>query len=217
MNRFLPIAVATALILVAGLLHGLWTDRWSLSDEPAASAALLETMPLEKVGSWTMAKLDPLPPQDLAIGEIKGYLNRSAVDKHTGEAVTLLMVCGRPGPIAVHTPDVCFGGAGYDLLDQSKKTIKIGGSRTIECWVGQFRKSGTLPSFVEIYWTWSSDGRWLAPDEPRMTFAGERRLFKLYAIRSLARGDLRRELNPIEDFLSALVPELDRRLFPPVQ
>jgi Protein of unknown function (DUF3485) len=212
MIRRFPVAVATGLIVLTGWVHGLWTDRWSLSNEPAISAARLDTVPLE-VGTWRMRPLPPLSPQDLAIGEIKGYLSRAAEDQRTRETVELLIVCGRPGPISVHTPDICFGGAGYELLEQSKKPVSQGLKAPAEFWVGQFRKKGTPPTFVEIYWTWSSNGAWLAPDDPRLRFAGQPRLYKLYIIRSLAGPGREGNSSPVKELVTALMPELDKRLF----
>src|SRR5262249_13107173 len=45
MKRYLPLTAA-ALVLFSGVVHGLWTDRWAISDEPGASAAKLDDVPM---------------------------------------------------------------------------------------------------------------------------------------------------------------------------
>ena len=47
MIRLFPLSLAAGSVLVIGLVHGLATDRWSLSDEPATSAARLNDIPLD--------------------------------------------------------------------------------------------------------------------------------------------------------------------------
>ena len=45
MSRLLPFLVGVALLLGAGIVHGLWTDRWRPSQELADAAAALSQLP----------------------------------------------------------------------------------------------------------------------------------------------------------------------------
>jgi hypothetical protein len=220
MLRLFPVAVATLLIIAGGWVHGLWTYRWDASNQGAVFKEKLENVAL-RLGDWEMTPLPDLTEEDLSIGGIEGFVDRKAVNKKTGESLTWLIVSGRPGKIAVHTPDVCFRGAGYDLHGEpTRESISIGESKPpVDCWVGQFRKSGATPApLLEIYWSWSSDGIWEASTNPRWHFAGKPNLYKLYVIRSIVGQKVEGEPNSVRDFLAVLMPELDRCLFStPVQ
>src|ERR1051326_387735 len=114
MSRTLSLLGAIAIILSSGVAAGLMTDRWGTSREPAASAEKVKLVP-KVIGDWEGVDGKELPAQDLAIGKIEGYLTRNYVNRNTGASVQVLLLCGRPGPIGVHTPDVCFVGAGHEL------------------------------------------------------------------------------------------------------
>src|SRR3954451_18636542 len=113
MPRTLPIATALALVIAAGIVHGRWTLRWSKSHAVEAAVARLEGVPTA-VGDWNGQEL-ALDPRQLTMAEIAGHVTRRYVNRRSGAAVTVLLVCGRPGPISVHTPDICYAGAGYEL------------------------------------------------------------------------------------------------------
>ena len=51
MPRHLPVAAAVTVLLFSGLVHGLWTDRWSEPGDLLAAAARLPRLPL-KLGEW---------------------------------------------------------------------------------------------------------------------------------------------------------------------
>src|SRR5947209_377457 len=126
MFRSLYIVAAVSLVLGTGLAHGLWTNRWLNSDEPGVSAARFNSLPLD-IGDWhgTESKMDP---GSLAIGQIANYKSRSYVNLQTRAEFSVLVVCGRPGPISAHTPEVCFPGAGYQMVgDPVAVSLPLGG------------------------------------------------------------------------------------------
>ena len=90
MFRLLPALVAVALIVGSGIVHALWTDRWSLSNEPKASAERLDQV-AHVLGDWQGTDGPPVDTQDMAIGEIAGFLSRNYVNRQSGASVGLLM------------------------------------------------------------------------------------------------------------------------------
>ena len=116
MLRMLPALCALALLIASGAVHRWWAGSWSTSEEPAASAARLEDVP-RTIADWD-GQSQEINPRELEIAEVAGHLLRHYVRQGTHEAVTVLIVCGRPGPISVHTPDVCFSGQGFEMVGE---------------------------------------------------------------------------------------------------
>jgi Protein of unknown function (DUF3485) len=211
MGRILAVSLALAAILASGIVQGVWTDRWGVSNEPAASAARLAQVPTA-IGSWIGEEQTPLSNRDLAIGEISGFLTRTY---SSGQAkLSVLILCGRPGPISVHTPDVCFVGSGQDLVSKKTQAFTIDDGPPQEFTIGNFRTSeadGT--SHSRAFWAWSANGDWSSPRYPRFAFAGKNALYKLYIVRSMARADEPIAEDPVLDFLKVFVPQLRKTLF----
>lgn len=199
-------ALAVVLVIVHGLVHGWWTDRWSTSTELQARVARLEFVP-ETLGEWE-SKPHQLDAKRLEIGEIKGYLLRRYVHRQRKTAVWLLIVCGHPRSITVHTPDVCYRGAGYELVGPEQKRTIDAKDVTGEFWFGSFRRAEEATANLHIWWSWNEGNGWRAPAYPRFTFGGVKALYKLYVIREGvgAKG-------PEEEFLQTLLPPLERALF----
>lgn len=178
MNRILITLLAASLILGAGLLHGKIIDRWGDSHEMNDAVARLQNLPAS-FGEWTSQAYE-LNPRHLQVAEIKGYVTRQYVHKRSGERISILLICGRPGPISVHTPDVCYQGAGYKMGTKVKQMQKDPGtSQVSEFWAARFTKE-PQPAPLNILWTWSDGGRWIAPDNPRLQFYRSKVLFKMY-------------------------------------
>jgi hypothetical protein len=213
MVRTFPWLLAFSLVIAAGVAQGLRTDRWSLSSEPAASAAKLDGLPL-RLGDWegTDEKMDATA-KDLA--EIADYKQRTYRNK-AGKSVKILIMCGRPGPIAVHTPDVCLGGAGYKVIGERTQTLKLAGNLPqAEFRTAQFvRSGGPEEQRLQILWAWSTDGTWSAPDDPRWKFAPSSALFKLYVICEPVRSDELPDAAPSLSLVRLLLTDLHTRLAP---
>lgn len=215
MSRTLPIVVALALVIATGLVHGQWTRRWTTSRAIDTAVARLPNVSLT-LGEWRGEPLE-LSHAQLTMAEIDGYIARRYTDRR-GTTVMVLLVCGRPGPISVHTPDICYAGAGYEPMETPTAwTLPVGLSgRAAGFRHAIFAKSNAVtPVYLQILWSWSSSGIWEAPDNPRLSFAARPALYKLYVIRETATAttDARRADDPSRTFLAPLLSELDRVLF----
>ena len=213
--RTLPILTALAVVIPCGVVHGLWTDRWVVSAEPGASAAKLSRLPLT-VGEWE-GEAVAVDAGGRGAAGVAGHLARRYRNRVTGGVVSVLLVCGRPGPVSVHTPDVCYGGAGYDLADPPTRFAAPPGSaaRPAEFWVADFHQVGSaVPARLRIFWAWSAAGAWQAPDNPRLAFARFPALYKLYVLREVTAAGERPEDDACAAFLRPLLSELDQCLFP---
>src|SRR4029453_11021427 len=115
-----PVLLSLTLVVALGVGYGLATDRWGASDELSRALVGLGRVPAtfgDGVGEDV-----PFEAEDMARVGIKGCVFRRYQNVRTGEVVSFLLVCGRGGPISVHTPDVCYAGAGYrQVVDERKK------------------------------------------------------------------------------------------------
>jgi EpsI family protein len=216
-TRFLLILVAGAFLVGDGYVYGLWTGRWHDTQELTTAAARLDRLPqtVGKDGEWqgTSLQLDPAVVEQ---AEFAGYILRRYENRRTGAAVTLLVACGRRGPLSVHTPEVCYRGAGFRMLegDTARQALDLGsGSTPAEVWKGTFaRERDTGPERLRVVWSWYDKGAWTAPENPRWTFAGQAMLYKLYVTQEYMPRDPAADGKDSLDFLQAFLPKFDRWL-----
>jgi hypothetical protein len=213
--RHLAIPAASLLLIVTtGLAHGLWSSRWSQSPELLEAVERVDRVPAS-FGGWE-GKEQALSQAMLKLAEIDGHVCRRYQDAEGNEFLVLL-VCGRPGPISLHTPDVCYEGAGYRaqadpaalvLEDEGKGRPAVFQSARF---VGQ---GSVLGNVLDICWSWNDGRGWEAPPVPRVHFGASPYLYKLYVIRA-ARPSDGAEVAPGRDaFLRRLLAELDDKLAP---
>jgi hypothetical protein len=186
MYRWLMVVMASAIVGAAGYVHGLRTDRWGESNELTQAVARIQSIPAQ-FGDWE-SQPNELDPRQLQIGEIAGYASRVFENRQTKERVSILLICGRPGPISVHTPDICYRGLGYSMGQRTLQTLNEGKPvHPPEFWLARFNKESAAP--LNIAWAWNNGSRWLAPEHPRLSFYQSKYLYKLYVIRSVKSGE----------------------------
>jgi len=212
MLRIIAPLVAVSAVVASGAVHGIWTDRWAIAEEPATWAAKLDLVPAV-VGDWEgrVIKVNRIES-----GGVSGSLHSVYQNRRTGREVTVFLVCGRPGPISIHTPDVCYGAVGYEVVSRQPFAAPVGADAPAEFWTAQFRKNqSTDQSLLRIFWSWSGNGEWKAPRdrEPRYAFAHCPALFKLYLIREMNSADDPLDNDPCVDLMKQLLPQLQRSLF----
>ena len=210
------VAAAVALLVSSGLVHGYWVGRWSDSEEIDAAVARLGRIP-EVIDSWHGTSLE-IDRRQLEVGEIDGYTSRRYEDRRSGQAVTVLLVCGRPGPISVHTPDICYRGLGFVPADApAPSAFGRGPGRPAAAFFSATfeRPQATTPQALRILWSWNAEGRWEAPDLRRLRFASYPYLYKLYVIREATPLDGSDDDDTaIRSFLRSFLPAIDEALFP---
>ena len=217
MRTQLPALAAVLIVVAAGVTHGQWTGRWGYSTDLQDSPARLARIPLN-VGDWKGEDIaiDEKKKNEFDHAELVGRLLRSYVNKKTGDAVSLFLVSGLPGPISTHVPETCFSGSGYELRAKPRK-MKVedeGGGKESTFFSGEFRKpeSPVAPG-LRVLWAWLDKDRWEAVDDPRTAFASSRCLYKFYIVREVPNGaeEIAGE-EPAVRFLKALTPALDEEL-----
>lgn len=177
----LTLIVATTAVLIAasGFASGRFTTADNSQQKLDRVSTKLTMLPAV-CGDWTSESLD-VDPAEVRIAEATGTMLRRYTNKRSGESVTVLMLCGPPGPISVHPPTACYQARGYRLAAEPERVTIGTNDSTHEALVAEFSNpAGFAEDRVGIIWCWTADDRWSAPENPRLEFARESALFKLY-------------------------------------
>jgi hypothetical protein len=210
MKRMLPLAAAFLLLALSGIVHGLWTGRWGMAPDLEKAAARCDQVAMN-LGEWE-GQATEIDARQLAQAEVVGHCSRLYKNRLTGQEVMILLICGRRGPISVHTPDVCYKGAGYGIVGEQEQYRSEAGA---EFHTARFAKPGVGPDPLRIFWAWSDAGAPLrAPENPRLAFARSEALYKLYVIRRMRNVEEPLDSDPCLDFFKVFVPELKKCLSP---
>lgn len=212
MKQIIPIASAFFVVGLSAMIHGRWTDRWSTPALAAASTSKMEQVPLT-VGDWEGETATIADPREVA--GLYGNLYRRYVQRSTGNTVLVSLVWGRRGPIAIHTPDMCYVASGYEMTETPAKYIspeKYAGAPA-EFFVTRFRKlKPDSEENLRVFWAWSAGAGWKVSDNPRIAFAHDPILYKLYLIRPVNAADESPREDPCVAFMRVFLPELQKAL-----
>ena len=214
-SKLAPVAIALVLILGAGYVHGVSTHRWTASAEIRSATEKVASIPL-KFADWT-GKDSQLDERQAKVGQIASSISRQYVNTKTGQNITVLLVCGRPGPISVHTPEVCYAGSGYEVSSDRKRiAYDYDGNKKANLWSIKVSKPDILrPERMSIDYGWFANQTWSAPDlDARFEYAAVPVLYKLYVIREQSRMNDRTgtDSDPAQDFLKDFLPMLQKIL-----
>jgi hypothetical protein len=207
MKRNLTFAVAILLVLGAGLVHGFWSERWYSSGVLDAAAARVPEVPLT-VGDWVGEDV-PADAHVFALAGARTYWMRTYTNKRTRASVLVILMCGRPGRMAVHTPEVCYQGAGFEMTDRPLplSIATSQGQQLGTFWTARFAKANSKKD-THLAWAWNPGDTWHAPDSPRWQFYNASFLYKLYIVQE---GSV--STAGAKEFLQRLLPPLDAALF----
>ncbi|MFQ3594281.1 MAG: hypothetical protein SNJ82_13960 [Gemmataceae bacterium] len=144
-----------------------------------------------------------------------GSLQRTYTHRLTKATVVIALVNGRPGPVATHTPEACYGASGYLL--GAKKAIEIANASgtPAQFWTADATRTRTSEQTkIRLYWAWSVGQGWVASHEARREFPRFRHsiLHKLYVIRDL-NTLIPEGMEPCEAFLHDFIPVMQEKLF----
>jgi hypothetical protein len=211
MSRLLPLGLVLVVVTASGVAHGLWSGRWNVLDGSERAADRLARLPMT-VGDWD-GRVGELDERQMKVAELSGARVCEYVNRGTGSVVSTLLVCGRPGPVSVHTPEICYVGNGYELT-KPRSLFRDPSLPGVELWVYDFLKPQTgTPDRLRIFCAWSVNGTWSAPENPRLTFFREPALYKLYVTRKLLQAEEPLEDDPAVGFLKVFLPQLQKSVF----
>jgi hypothetical protein len=217
MVRTLALIVGSGVLIACGLVHGQWTDRFQQSAPIKDAVARLDQVPLQLGPNvqgrpeW-LGEVLPCKAGQAGAG-VAGCLQVQYVNQQTGKAVVVSLVCGRPGPVSIHSPDACYVANGYDI-DRPHKV----GSTEAEFWqTDAVLKNVTEEKRSRIYWAWNNGQGWKANADPRQEYVRSPVLYKLYVVRVLEGQDDKTAGEPCQRLIEVLLPELNKALFAPAE
>jgi hypothetical protein len=184
------IVVVSSLIVAAALGHGAVTQRWSVFAPDPALTHRLHALEV-RFEDWQPTEV----PTEMPTNERSMATARRYVSLSRGRSAVVTIISGIPGSVATHTPDVCYVGSGYQMLrGPRKETLPLPSGQTVAFYIADFeKKTASRVERVRIRWAWTTDGTWIAPDNPRWQFARQLRavpeLFKLYVATPLPEGE----------------------------
>ena len=211
--RTIHFVVALSLLLAGGVVHGMWTHRWSESTATHSGVDLLAKVDAP-VGDWQPGVAIPVPEKEIPKGTVVSC--RQFVNEKTNKRVVVSITSGVPGVVAAHTPDVCFLGSGYKLKGPpSKQTLPMPGGGTVSYYLADFEKTSAAGTeSVRCRWAWTADGTWQAPEYPRLFFARSQVnlpvLYKMYIVHPIGDEDLTKS-DPYRTFAADLAATLGRQ------
>lgn len=183
MKTILPITVGSLIAVVSGWQHGLLIDRWGPPSHVVEVADQLENLQLEVPG-WTSKALEGIDDRTRKLAGAEGYFSRQYLQERSGIAVQVTILCGRPGPISLHSPEYCFTLAGMKQLGSASEAslFETSPESSKDFWMADYRPPDSKSSpDIRTFWSWSDDGvNWTIPENPRFEFASVPYLYRIY-------------------------------------
>jgi hypothetical protein len=190
--KYVTILIACGLLALGAVLHGATTHRWaSLSTSDATMDALhAHTVTL---GDYEAESIpNELPLKEKSIGSCKRYFSPSR-----NSTIVVSVITGPAGSVSTHTPDVCYVASGYKMLRTPvREAMDVPGVGPISFYVSEFeKKTASTTDRHRVRWSWSADGQWAAPDQPRFAYLRVANLAKIYIVTNIAEAESTKSLD----------------------
>ena len=162
-SRLISIVLILATTLASGVLCGRLSHRWGPPANMRSAAARLERLP-SHFGNWKQHASLPMSATVINMLQCAGYIAglRQPTDRRER---TVALLLGPPGPIAVHTPEICFSGQDY-RQEESRRPVAIGSDKLDTVWSLTFRAKDLRGDLLRVCYGWTTGRRWSAADQP---------------------------------------------------
>ncbi len=203
---FLAVVLAAAVTVLSGVLQGRLRNRWGPSAGTLAAAKKLKQMP-SQFGDWRLQSSGKLDETALSQLAPAGYLVSNYENQVTGELVSVTLLLGPPGPISVHTPEVCFSSRNYQSQGERQLVaIRRADGSDDELWTLDYKAGNIRGDLLRMYYGWSAGSRWSATKDPRFFFAGQPYLYKIQLSCGLPAAAGGQSSDPCRKFLEDFLP-----------
>jgi hypothetical protein len=202
----LGIGCALALILLGGVAHGVLSNRWGVSENIQALGAQLNSIPME-IGPWKCSEEGKLDDRVIfGILEANGYISRVYVHQSTAEAINVFLVFGPKGPVAVHTPEICYSARAVTQTSERQAVPADYDGKDGQLWKLGFETNSIDKRKMSVYYGWTDGGAWQAAKSPRFW-----RTDYLYKIQTSCQAVGKKE-DSTDEFFRVFLPEVRKVL-----
>ena len=209
--------LACAIIAISGAIRVNQESQFADAAHAAETSPFpIRDLPRDLGDHWKMYGDEQyLEEETLQIAGCSDYLFRTYVDNRTGVTLTVLVAFGPAERIFPHSPIVCFPANGYQRrggpwrrIIRSDDTEPAGFNALV-----YGKSGGGVDELREVYYSFRHDGQW-SPDaeQTRQQFRHRPAMFKIQVERPIVPGEAGSKNSPIEDFIAALLPEIEQRL-----
>ena len=212
--RSIPIAIAVVVMIVSAVVQGVWDERWTKFPELKEYAARLDNVPKD-VGDWKGEVVTESDEEILKAAGAERILTITYHNTSTNEIVHMNLVCARLQDIFYHTPERCYRAHGFEqVTDTSERSVDCGAMKADFKTATFKRTTETSKENLRIFWSWTANGPWGSPSNPKWTYKGQPVLYKIYVENAADEGGGAVEGSPSIKFIRAFMPELNKGLFP---
>jgi hypothetical protein len=195
-----------------------WQDyRFAtVQNHVAVSPFPLKDLP-QTLGEWQTVEGSEtsLEPEIARIAGSSDHVIRTYSNTVTGQNVSVLILFGPAQIVYSHRPEICYPAAGYQPAAETlTRTIPSGTGPVAEFSSQVYAKrQDQRRRRQEVYFSFRHGDRWF-PDPGRFwkNFRHNPSMFKVQVQRLVAEFERRDLNNPTEQFLTLLLPEIDRRI-----
>src|SRR5689334_615343 len=99
-----------------GWYHGRISNRWGVQDALGEAAEQLRQPLPTQLGNWRLLMDRPLTAEVLQMLHCPAHVCRTYTNDQTGGSITVAVMIGPPGPISVHTPEVCYSSQDFQVM-----------------------------------------------------------------------------------------------------
>lgn len=186
----------------------------------------LRDLPTVLGGHWEMIREEELEPETQQIAGCSDYMYRFYANTHTGVTLKVLVAFGPATQVFPHAPDICFPSQGYQATGKTRRAnVPVKTSDMTPA--PESEPIATIPframifsrpdagreEFIESHYSFWHDGRW-DPDarETKRKFQHRPAMFKVQVDRTITSGERESSQSASEEFVAALVTELNQRI-----
>jgi hypothetical protein len=206
-------AVLVAATLAAGWAHGRMTNRKGLRAEASLAGERLKPPLPAETGNWRLVSENQFEPDVVRMLQCPAHISRVYEHRQTGDVVTVAVIVGPPGPVSVHTPEICYSSRDYTIMsDRQQIAISDAAGLTHALWELPLKPNDLNGAPLRVVYAWSSGAAWEASRHPRFGFGGLPYLYKIQLAATDHPASEAINFDPVQDFLANFLAQLQPRL-----
>lgn len=208
--RFL-IGVAAVLLgtVAVGVVHGRLTNRWGIQPNVAEAAERLSVRLPGEAGNWRLRSEEALDKDVQKMLQCPAHVSRVYEHQQTGDVVRMFVIMGPPGPVSVHTPEVCYSSRDYSQ-DGVRESLTIEDKKSSQhtLWQVMLKPNAFESTPLRVLYAWSTGNTFTAAEMPRFKYGGLPHLYKIQLAVTELPSSKAIDFDAGKDFLQNFLPQL---------